>query len=260
MEIVMSRTVPVRAAALGGAVAVLLATVTACGSSAEEDRSPEHRSFALRGHTLTIDADDSALEVVAGSQQAGSIRVTQWFTGSVLLGEDPRATWDMRDGNRLVLRVRCRGLFPDCDARHRVEVPHGVTVKVEDENGRVRARGFKDALDIRTRNGSVHVTDTSGPLELHSDNGSVRAEVSSRRVRAGTLNGAVRLRLDAVPDKVGATSENGSVGITLPRAAYRVTTRSDNGPVDVSVPRDDSSPHTVSATTSNGRITVRTTG
>ncbi|WP_344820757.1 hypothetical protein, partial [Actinoplanes cyaneus] len=174
----MSRTVPARVAALGGAVVVLLATVTACGSSAEEDRSPEHRSFALRGHTLTVDADDSALEIVAGSHRAGGIRVTQWFTGSVLVGEAPRATWEMRDGNRLVLRTKCRGFLPDCDARHRIEVPHGVTVKVEDENGRVRARGFKDALDIRTRNGSVHVTDTSGPLVLHSDNDSVRGEVS----------------------------------------------------------------------------------
>lgn len=255
----MSRTVPVRTAALGGAVAVLLATVTACGNSAEEDKTPEHRSFALSGRTLTVDSDNSALEVVAaGSHRAGSIRVTRWFKGSVLVGGKPRVTWDMRDGDRLVLRMKCSGFISDCDAKHRIEVPHGVTVKVEDKNGRVRARGFKDALDIRTRNGSVHVTDTTGPLELSTRNGSVRAEVSSQRVRVGTRNGSVRLDLGAVPDRVGASSRNGSVGITLPQAAYRVTTKSSNGPVNVSVPRDDSSPHVVSATTSNGRITVRT--
>jgi DUF4097 and DUF4098 domain-containing protein YvlB len=104
----------------------------------------------------------------------------------------------------------------------------------------------------------VHVTDTTGPLELRSEDGSVRAEVSSRRVRAGTADGSVRLELGAVPDRVEASSEDGSVGVTLPHAAYRVTARSGDGSVDVSVPRDDSSPHVVSATTEDGRITVRT--
>jgi hypothetical protein len=254
----MSRTVPVRAAAVTGAVAALVATATACGASAGDDKHPDHRSFALHGHTLTVDSDDSALEIVAADgNKAGSVQVTRWFKGSVMVGGDPKVTWSMKD-DRLVLRVRCSGVVADCSAKHRIEVPRGITVKVEDGDGSVRARGFKDALDIRTSDGSVHVTDSTGPLELRSEDGSVRAEVSSRRVTATTADGSVRLELGAVPDLVDSRSSDGSVSIALPRATYRVTTKTGDGSSHVSVPRDDSSPHVVSARTSDGSITVRT--
>ncbi|MFJ6561063.1 DUF4097 family beta strand repeat-containing protein [Streptomyces sp. NPDC091412] len=254
----MSRSVPARVAAVAGVVVVLVATATACGGSAEDDTSPERHSFALRGDTLTVDSDDSALEIVAaGSAKPGTVEVTRWFRGSVLVGNDPRVTWSMKD-DRLVLRMKCSGFVADCSAKHRIEVPRGIAVKVEDGDGSVRARGFKDALSIRTGDGSVHVTDSTGPLELRSGDGTVRAEVSSRRVRATTGDGSVRLELAIVPDRVETRSGDGSISVVLPHAAYRVTTKTGDGSVDVSVPRNDASSHVVSATTGDGRITVRT--
>ncbi|GGX61230.1 lipoprotein [Streptomyces anandii JCM 4720] len=241
-----------------GVAGVLVAMLTGCGASAGDDKDPEHRAFALRGHTLTVDSDDSALEIVAADgNKAGSVEVTRWFEGSVVVGGDPKVTWAMKD-DRLVLRVKCSGIVADCSAKHRIEVPRGVVVKVEDEDGSVVARGFRDALSVRTADGSVHVTDSTGPLELRSQDGSVRAEVSSRRVRATTVDGAVRLELGAVPDLVDTRSSDGSVSLALPRAAYRVTTSTGDGSVDVSVPRDDSSAHVVSARTDDGAVTVRT--
>jgi len=56
-----------------------------------------------------------------------------------------------------LLRMTCSGVVADCSARHRIEVPRGVRVKVEDRDGSVRAHGFADALDIRTADGSVHL-------------------------------------------------------------------------------------------------------
>jgi hypothetical protein len=253
----MTRTVPVRAAAVAGVVVALVATATACGASAGDDKDPDHRSFALHGHTLTVDSDDSALEIVsADANKAGTVQVTRWFKGSVVVGGDPKVTWTMKD-DRLVLRMKCSGIVADCDARHRIEVPRGVTVKVEDSDGSVVAHGFRDPLDISTNDGTVHVTDTTGPLRLHSDDGSLRAEVSSRQVRASTADGSVRLTLGAVPDLVDSSSNDGAVTLALPRASYRVTTRTGDGSTQVSVPRDDSSTHVVSARTDDGDITVR---
>ncbi|WP_031044948.1 DUF4097 family beta strand repeat-containing protein [Streptomyces sp. NRRL F-5650] len=252
-----ARTVPVRALAAAGAVAVLVAGLSAC-ASASDDKDPEHRSFDLPGRTLTVDSDDSALELVASDdQESGKIQVTRWFSGSVAVGSDPKATWKM-DGDRLVLRMHCSGVIADCAARHRVEVPRGVAVKVKDGDGSVRASGFKDALNIRTGDGSVHVSDSTGPLELRTDDGSVQAEVSSRRVSAQTGDGSVRLRLGAVPDRVESRTGDGSVTISLPRATYRVTTHTGDGSVDVSVPTDGASAHVVDARSGDGRITVRT--
>ncbi|MFB8243627.1 DUF4097 family beta strand repeat-containing protein [Streptomyces sp. NPDC055952] len=271
-----TRTATVRAAALTGAVAVLVAGLSACGASAGDDEDPDHKSFDLRGRTLTVDSDDSALEIVAAERHpAGRIQVTRWFQGSVVVGADPEVTWSMRD-DRLVLRLKCSGVVADCSARHRIEVPRGITVKVEDGDGSVRARGFRDRLDIRTGDGSVRVTDAtgptelrtgdgsirvsgvSGPLRMRTGDGSIRAEVSSRDVRTRTGDGSVRLELGVVPDRVESRSGDGSVTVSVPRAACRVTTRTGDGGVDVSVPRDENSRHLVSAETGDGRITVRT--
>ncbi|MFJ1971032.1 DUF4097 family beta strand repeat-containing protein [Streptomyces sp. NPDC087903] len=254
----MARTVPVRVAAVAGAVGVLLAGATACGASAGDDKHPDHRAFALHGRTLTVDSDDSALEIVAAdSNKAGTVAVTRWWQGSVALGKQPRVTWSMKD-DRLVLRLKCSGVVADCSARHRIEVPAGVAVKVEDGDGSVRARGFEEALSIRTGDGSVQVTDSTGPLELRTGDGSVRADVSSRRVSTVTGDGSVHLELGAVPDLVESHSGDGSVTIAVPRATYRVSTETGDGGVDVSVPRDDSSSHVVSARTGDGKVTVRT--
>ncbi|MGV9286175.1 DUF4097 family beta strand repeat-containing protein [Streptomyces sp. NPDC003719] len=252
-----ARTVTVRALAAAGAVAVLVAGLSGC-SSADEDKEPDHRSFALQGSTLTVDADDSALEIVAADGHApGRVEVTRWFKGSVVVGSDPEVTWSM-DGDRMKLRTHCSGLVADCDTRHRVEVPRGVTVTVRSDDGSVRAQGFRDALDIRTADGSVRVGDSTGPLTLRSDDGSLRAEVSSRRVDASTKDGSIHLELGTVPDLVETRSDDGSVTVDLPRATYKVSADSDDGSVDVSVPRDDTSSHVVTARTQDGKVAVRT--
>jgi hypothetical protein len=255
----MTRSVPVRAAATAAVAGVLVATVSACGAaSAGEDTHPDHRSFALHGRTLTIDSDDSALEVVAtDSVKAGTIEVTRWFRGSVAIGHDPTLRWSFQD-DRLVLRVHCSGFVAHCSARHRIEVPRGISVKVGNGDGGVRAHGFRDPLTVDTADGSVRVTDSSGPLDLTSTDGSVRADVSSRRVRARSTDGSVQVLLSGVPDLVDASSTDGSVTVAVPQGAYRVSAGSDDGAVSVSVPRDDRSPHRVSAHSTDGKVTVRT--
>lgn len=270
-----TRTALARTAA-AGAVVVLVAGLSACGASAGDDKEPERRSFALQGRTLTVDSDDSALEIVAADgNPRGKIQVTRWFQGSVVLGKDPDVTWTMKD-DRLVLRLECSGFVADCSAKHRIEVPRGITVNVRDGDGGVRARGFRDPLAIRTGDGSVRVSDSTGPVELRTGDGSIRvsgatgplrmrtgdgsirADVSSRDVRTHTGDGSVRLELGVVPDRVDSRSGDGSVTIDLPRATYRVTTETGDGGVDVSVPRDESSAHVVSARTGDGKVTVRT--
>jgi hypothetical protein len=258
MAHVRTRPVVVRTGLAAGVVVVLAGGVVGCGASAGDDKEPDHRSFALTGRTLTVDSDDSALEIVAADgNPAGKVEVTRWFQGSVAIGKGPKVSWAM-EGDRLTLRMKCSGVVADCSARHRIEVPRGVTVKVEDGDGSMRARGFRDALSIRTGDGSVRVTDSSGPLEVHTGDGSVRADVSSRRVRAESGDGSVDLELGAVPDLVDSRSHDGSVTVALPRATYRVTTATGDGSVDVSVPRSDSSSHVVSARTADGKVTLKT--
>ncbi|MFC4472540.1 DUF4097 family beta strand repeat-containing protein [Streptomyces xiangluensis] len=247
-----------RSAAVATAAAAAVTLFAAgCGASAGDDEEPEHRSFALEGRTLTVDSDDSALELVAAD--VDKVKVTRWFQGSVVVGGDPKVTWAMED-DKLTLRMKCAGVVADCAAKHRIEVPRGIAVTVKDGDGSVRASGFKEALNVRTGDGSVHVKDSTGSLTLRTGDGSVTATgVGSRRVDVHTRDGSVRLGLAAVPDRVASRSEDGSVTIELPaEATYRVQTETGDGSVDVSVPRDERSAHEVSAETRDGKVTVRT--
>jgi hypothetical protein len=252
-----SRGDAVRRTAVAVGLLVLAVTGLAGCASPDDDSEPERRSFALDGRTLTVDSDDSALEIVAvDGAQDGRIEVTRWFDGKVVIGDEPEVTWSMT-GDRLKLRLHCSGFIADCEARHRIEVPRGIAVKVEDKDGSVRASGFRDALTISTGDGSVRVSDSSGPLDLHTGDGSIRAQVDARQVRARTGDGSVHLELGAIPDLVETRSGDGSVTVELPDATYRVTAQSGDGSIQVDVPRDDSSDHVVSAHTGDGRIRVR---
>ncbi|MEV7191357.1 DUF4097 family beta strand repeat-containing protein [Streptomyces sp. NPDC093510] len=273
-------------AAVGGTTAVVL-LLGACGADADTDTEPEHRTFALAGKKLTVDSSDTTLELVPADGDAEGVKVTRWFDGETMLGGDPKVTWKM-DGDRLTLGMSCSGVIANCSAKHRVEVPRGVQVTVENQDGRVTASGFRDALKIRTKDGSVTVRNTGapldlrssdgsvtvdgadGPLDVHSSDGSVTARgITSRQVAVDSRDGAVRLELTAVPDRVDARSKDGSVDIAVPgekdgkdgkdgkKVAYDVKTETADGSVDVSVPRDDKSPHHLSVRSADGQVTVR---
>ncbi|MER5489806.1 DUF4097 family beta strand repeat-containing protein [Streptomyces sp. NPDC002454] len=250
---------PRRTLLLVTAGAALLALV-GCSSDAEEDSTPDRRSFALPGTTLTVDSDGSALELVPADHE--EVRVTRWFQGRKLIGSSPTFSWRMQN-DQLTLRHDCSGFIAVCDLKHRIEVPRDTSVTVRNGDGSVRASGFRSPLDITTRSGSVRVHDTSGALTLRSSDGSISAEgVRSRRVTARTDDGSLRLSLAAVPGRVAARSSDGSVTIALPRGEheatrYRVEARSGDGSVTVSVPRDERSRHSVSARSGNGSVTVR---
>ncbi|MDQ8701252.1 DUF4097 family beta strand repeat-containing protein [Streptomyces sp. LHD-70] len=181
-----------------------------------------------------MDSDDSALDVVAAD--VDEVRVTRWFDGSTVLGENPEATWRM-DGDTLQLRVHCDGFVSDCSARHRIEVPRDAAVHVVSKDGRVTAEGFRTALQIRSDDGRVTVKDSSGPLELVSADGAVEA-------------------LDIRSARIDARSQDGAVAVDLPDGAYKVAASSDDGSVDVGVDRDDQSTHVVEAHSEDGSVSV----
>ncbi|MFE9725244.1 DUF4097 family beta strand repeat-containing protein [Streptomyces sp. NPDC005794] len=237
---------------------LLVAGLSGCGSTDAEDAPAEYKSFAFSGKALTIDAENSTLDLVPADVE--QIEVTRRIDGWVMLGSGPDPVWKL-EGDELSLEVKCRALISNCEARHEVKVPRGLALTVQGDNGKVTAAGFTAPLRITADNGGIRVRDASGPLELSADNGSVDAErVSGRSVIARSDNGEVRIGLTRVPDLVDTVSDNGSVTIDLPagKSTYAVSAEADNGDVSVKVPRSDSSKHVVKARSDNGEVTVRT--
>ncbi|MFF7180867.1 DUF4097 family beta strand repeat-containing protein [Streptomyces sp. NPDC008121] len=239
----------------GGAVVVALG-VAGCGGADVEGAPVEKKSFAFSGKTLTIDADNSELEIVPADIE--DVRVSRQVDGWVFMGSGPEASWRM-EGERLTLRVDCDAVASDCDSVHRIQVPRGVALTVEDDNGQVTADGFDTALTVRSDNGAVLVRNASGALDLSSGNGEVVVEggTTSQRVVARSDNGAVRLALSAPPARVEATSDNGEIDIALPKGTYDVDGRADNGEVRIDVPSTKGADRVVTARSDNGEIVVR---
>ncbi|MBM7438732.1 DUF4097 family beta strand repeat-containing protein [Streptomyces sp. HB132] len=237
--------------------ALLVAALSGCGGTDAEDAPAEHKSFAFGGKTLTIDAENSILDLVPADVE--QIEVTRRFDGWVMLGSGPDPVWKL-EGDELRLEVKCRGVVSNCEAYHQVKVPRGMALTVQGDNGRVTAAGFDVPLKISADNGEIDVRDVSGPLELDSGNGSIEAaRVSGRSVIARSDNGSVRIGLTRAPDLVDTVSDNGSISISLPagKRAYAVAAEADNGEVSVDVPRSESSRHVVKARSDNGEVTVR---
>ncbi|MGW0789561.1 DUF4097 family beta strand repeat-containing protein [Streptomyces sp. NPDC002911] len=252
------RTRHTRALAATAGTVLLVAGLTGCGSTDAEDAPAEHKSFAFSGKALTIDAENSTLDLVPADVE--QIEVIRRVDGWVMLGSGPDPVWKL-EGDELRLEVKCRALISNCEAHHEVKVPRGLALTVQGDNGKVTAAGFTAPLRISADNGGIRVRDASGPLELSADNGSVDAErVSGSSVIARSDNGEVRIGLTRVPDLVDTVSDNGSVTIDLPagKSTYAVSAEADNGDVSVKVPRSDSSKHVVKARSDNGEVTVRT--
>lgn len=240
--------------AVGGAVLLALA-VTGCGSSDVSDAPVEKKSFPFSGKALTIEGDNSRLDLVPADVK--EIQVERQVDGWVFLGNGPDPVWELT-GNTLKLLVKCEGLSSNCEGRYSVKVPRGVTIAVDDDNGSVHATGFDTDLRIKSDNGAINVKDVRGKLDLESDNGEITGEgVATKSATAKTDNGEIKLDFTVVPDLVESHSNNGAIRLTLPKSTYKVETSSQNGQVTVGVPKSDDSTHLVKARTDNGEVTLQ---
>ncbi|MFF4155819.1 DUF4097 domain-containing protein [Streptomyces sp. NPDC001678] len=249
----------VRVSALAGGALVAATVLTGCGTANADDATPEDRTFSISGKQLTVDSDNSVIELVPVAKDGKDIKVTRWFDGWTL-GGSAGVSWEMR-GDTLKLRLKCSGISVGCESKHRIEVPRGVSVKVDDSNGEIKARDFKTPLTLSSDNGRIDVRDSNGALELKTSNGEINADgVGAPRVTATSSNGRIAISATKAPESIDVETGNGEIRVTLPRTGYKVDARSDSGNAKVGVPRDDASGHSVRAHSSNGIVDIRPAG
>ncbi|MFW6723701.1 DUF4097 family beta strand repeat-containing protein [Streptomyces sp. MAR4 CNY-716] len=261
--------------ALPALALALAATATACTQSVGDGKA-ENRTFRIGADatTLTIDADDTAVELVPVDREGGEIAVTRWFKAEKWNG-DVGTKWSA-EGDTLRFSTKCSGVIVSCDSRYRVEVPRDLDVKIDSSDGRIEATGFDTRLGITSGDGAVDVADAGGPLNIEARDGSVRidgaagpvdvdardgsvraTDLTAARVTASLGDGSLHLGFTETPDEVTAESRDGGLTLELPKAPYRVSTDVRDGSTDVSVPRDPASPHRIKAATADGSVTIR---
>jgi hypothetical protein len=205
---------------------------------AHEERTVVARYPAADVTTIDVDNTSGSVTIV-GTAGREEITVTARISdGLRRTGERQQLV----DG-RLELDATCPAIGSNwCEVDYRIEVPAGVPIRADTDNGGIDARGTDSTVHLSTDNGSVEADD-----------------LTTDTVRAETDNGSIVLELLEPPSNVEARSNNGSVEVVLPRTEdfYNLAIATDNGDVSGDIRHDPTSTRHITIATDNGDVTAR---
>ncbi|MFI9056714.1 DUF4097 family beta strand repeat-containing protein [Streptomyces anulatus] len=220
-----------------GAAAFLALAATGCNPDVDQaNATPESKSFAFSGDSLTVKSNSTDLHLIASD--VDDVEVERRVSGTRIGGEIA-AGWQF-EGGILTLSVDCDGVSVNCHAQYAVKVPRDVAVTAEYGNSDVQLSNLGGAA-----------------LHLEGRDGTVRGEgISATSVSVVSRNGDTDLDLTSIPDRVDVRSQDGNVQLGLPASAYAVRTAAKKGDVTVDVADDSTSSHSVDVQTRNGDIRI----
>jgi DUF4097 and DUF4098 domain-containing protein YvlB len=139
---------------------------------------------------------------------------------------------------------------------YEIYAPRRTELALTATNGGISVEGIQSRMDLETSNGGLNLTDVDGDVRGRTTNGGVTARLNGERWRGAgldlrTSNGGVTLY---VPENYSARLEtgtvNGGLNLGFPIAVQgnvgrRITTQLGSGGA------------TISATTTNGGVTIR---
>ncbi len=220
-----------------GAAAFLALAATGCNPDVDQaNATPESKSFAFSGDSLTVKSNSADLHLIASD--VDDVEVERRVSGTRIGGEIA-AGWQF-EGGILTLSVDCDGVSVNCHAQYTVKVPRDVAVTAEYGNSDVQLSNLGGAA-----------------LHLEGRDGTVRGEgISATSVSVVSRNGDTDLDLTSIPDRVDVRSQDGNVQLGLPASAYAVRTAAKKGDVTVDVADDSTSSHSVDVQTRSGDIRI----
>ncbi|WUI00995.1 DUF4097 domain-containing protein [Spirillospora sp. NBC_00431] len=251
--------------------AAAAATLTGCGNLSFGTHQEDRTYSAPAGITaLKIKSNGSRVEVTASDSPGVKVRERLKWSNDKNKPEARHVT----EGNTLKLSSKCARAtigITQCGISYRVQVPAGMPVEVDNDDGAIVATGLGGIVKLHSDNGSlkvtdlrassaslssddgaIHVTGRANTVDLSSDNGSINATgLTADKLTAHTDDGRVELSGRATVADV--RTANGSIaagGLTTDR----ITAKTGNGGIEL---RLTTPPTRVHATTGNGSVHVR---
>jgi hypothetical protein len=185
--------------------------------------------------TLSVSGGLSAITITGGSGSA--VSVTEQIRYS---GRAPVMTRRLAGGT-LTLGYICADDESMCGVSYDIQVPRGIAVRAGDGDG------------------TITLSSLSGPVTAATGLGTITATgLASRTADFTASTGEINAAFVAAPVKVVAATGLGAITIRVPTTVtyHVITDVSGIGTTNVTVPQASSSPHTISARTTTGTITV----
>jgi hypothetical protein len=238
MRLLLHRSAVLTALWLSGALLAVPALAAAAADAwcREDggDSRPRHcevRETTFRpGSALSVDArPNGGIEVVRGDGPEVRLKAKVVATAEseaeasdlarevrIETGETVRAVGPATTGHR-------RGYW----VSFRLEVPRGVRLNLQADNGGISLHGFSGAAELHTVNGGLHLSGVSGDVHGETVNGGVHVSLSGTRwegegLRLRTTNGGLHVE---VPSGYNARLEvstvNGGIHSDIPLTTKR---------------------------------------
>jgi Toastrack DUF4097 len=184
------------------------------------DSKPRHcevRESRFRpGSELTVDARPNG-GIQVQSTDAAEVRL---LAKIVATGDSETEAEDLAREVRIESGATVRAVGPaSIGRRHgfwvsfRLEVPRGVRLSLQADNGGISLRDFSGTAELRTVNGGIHITSAAGDVHGETVNGGVHVELTGTRWQGEgldlrTTNGGLHV---TVPSDYNARLEMGTV-------------------------------------------------
>ena len=226
-----------RAAAVFG-VSALSLVLAGCGGLSQfgaGTHNPAATAYTVTAHvtTLVIKSGTGTIDVT------GSDRGTIGVSEQESYGKTPPTATHVVSGTTLTLSYTCPSEFV-CSVSYTVQVPAGLTVMASSSAGTITLTSLGGPVSAQTSAGLITVTGLTSPTaSLKSNAGGIEADFS------------------AAPASVHASTNVGPISISVPASAsYAINTHTYVGTSTVTVPKATASPHTISASSDLGSITI----
>ncbi|HMN97387.1 MAG TPA: DUF4097 family beta strand repeat-containing protein [Phycisphaerales bacterium] len=167
----------------------------------------------------------------------------------------PAVAWaDLQTSNGAIKASAVSGDAAARTSNGRIELSRiGGSASARTSNGSVELSDVAGDADARTSNGRVVVRSVAGAIEVRTSNGPIQVEGAQRRVDLRTSNGSITLELGpAFAGVLELATSNARIEVDSSVEARRTVLRDRSGTLEFGTEEPRST-----ATTSNGRITVR---
>jgi hypothetical protein len=236
-------------AALTGAVAALTLSGCYVDVGALEHRTLSY-SVSAPVHALVLNARLGNIDVTGGEQSHVSVTERLSFRGPV-----PQITHRV-SGGTLTLAGNCPG-SQTCRLDYDIHVPSAIPVKISADAGAIQLNGLAGQVTAHTNAGDISLSALSGAIEVTDHAGSIRGQVSSAHAALSSTVGGIDVSFFTAPAALTARTTVGSVTLHVPGdVSYAIDAHSSVGSTRISVRAASASPHSITARTGTGSVTI----